>query len=229
MNRSRLLMLAGALAVAVVVVATLVAVGAGKDSKHPVAGASGTSAHAHPFRGVPQNGDTLGDPAAPVSLTVFEDPQCPFCRDWNVNTLPSVIDQFVRPGNVKLVFRGINIIGPNSERGLRAIYAAGKQNKLWNVAAGLYAVQGEERSGWITDALIRQVAVGAGAHPGTVLADASSRAVTAQLTRAAREASADGVRGTPTFILRRPLAEPVQLNATLDPSGFVSALTAALR
>jgi protein-disulfide isomerase len=229
MNRNRLFMLAVALAVAVVVIATLVAVGAGKDSKHSVTAPSGTSAHAHPFRGVPQHGDTLGDPAAPVSLTVFEDPQCPFCRDWNVNTLPSVIDEFVRPGKVKLVFRGINIIGPNSEVGLRAIYAAGQQNKLWNVAAGLYAAQGAENSGWITDALIRQVAAAAGANAGTVLADASMRAVTAQLARAAREADADGVRGTPTFILQRPLAEPVQLSAPLDAAGFGSALTAALR
>ena len=53
----------------------------------------------------------------------------------------------MRPGRLKLVYRGIEIIGPNSQPGLRAIYAAGKQNKLWNLADALYRApgRGEQR------------------------------------------------------------------------------------
>jgi protein-disulfide isomerase len=229
MNRNRLLLLAAAVAAAAIVVGVLIAAGAGKDSKHTVTGAAPTSTHAHPFKGVPQNGATLGSAGAPATLTVYEDPQCPFCRDWNVNTLPSVVADYVRPGKINIVYRGVNIIGPNSEQGLRAIYAAGQQNKLWNLSEGLYEQQGKENSGWITDDVIRQVATGAGANAAKIAAAASSPAVTAQLAAAENEARAIGLQGTPTFILQRPLAPPQQLNAPLDPGGFESVLSSALQ
>jgi protein-disulfide isomerase len=229
MNRNRLLLLAAAVAAAAIVVVVLIVVGAGKHSTSTVTGAGSSSAHAHPFKGVPQRGATLGSADAPATLTVYEDPQCPFCRDWNVNALPSVVADYVRPGKLKIVYRGVNIIGPNSEQGLRAVYAAGRQNKLWNVSEGLYEQQGEENSGWITDEVIRRVATDAGANADKILAAASSPAVTAQLRAAESEARAIGLQGTPTFVLQRPLAPPQQLNAPLDPGGFESVLSSALQ
>jgi protein-disulfide isomerase len=229
MNRNRLLLLAAAVAAAAVVVVVLIAAGAGKDSSKTATGPSASSAHAHPFKGVPQRGATLGNAGAPATLTVYEDPQCPFCRDWNVNALPAVVAGYVRPGKLKIVYRGVNIIGPNSEQGLRAVYAAGRQNKLWNVSEGLYEQQGEENSGWITDEVIRQVSADAGANAGAVLSAAQSPAVTAQLRASESEARAIGLQGTPTFILQRPLSQPVQLNASLDAAGFESALASALK
>lgn len=229
MNRNRLLLLAAAVAAAVIVVVVLIVAGAGKDSSKTATGADPNAAKAHPFKGVPQRGATLGSASAPATLTVYEDPQCPFCRDWNVNALPSVVADYVRPGKLKIVYRGVNIIGPNSEQGLRAVYAAGRQNKLWNVSEGLYAQQGEENSGWITDEVIRQVATDAGADAKAILAAASSSAVTAELQASQDEARAIGLPGTPTFILRKPLSQPVQLNAPLDAPGFASALASALQ
>lgn len=229
MRRNRLLLLAAAASTAAIVAGALIAVGAGGDSKTTVTGASPTSTHAHLFAGVSQHGATLGDPAAPATLTVFEDPQCPFCREWNENALASVVGDFVRPGKLKLVYRGVNIIGPNSEQGLRAIYAAAKQNKLWNVAEALYDRQGEENSGWITSEVVRAAAAAAGASGKAILAASSSAPVTAQLRAAAQEATAIGLQGTPTFIVERPLSQPRQLNAPLDGSGFESALATALR
>ena len=229
MNRNRLLLLGAAVAAAAIVVVVLIVAGAGKDSTKTVTGADPDSAHAHPFKGVPQHGATLGRPGAPATLTVYEDPQCPFCRDWNLNALPAVVADYVRPGKVKLVYRGVNIIGPNSEQGLRAVYAAGRQDKLWNVSEALYAQQGEENSGWITDAVIRQAATDAGANAEKVLAAASSPAVTAELKASRDEAHAIGLPGTPTFVLQRPLSQPVQLNAPLDAPGFESALASALQ
>ena len=39
-----------------------------------------------------------------------------------------------------------------------AIYGAGGQNKLWNMAEALYERQGDENSGWITLPVIRAAA-----------------------------------------------------------------------
>lgn len=217
------------LAVVLIVVAT-------GNSSQPSAstGTSGTnSAPAGPtalFAGIPQQGDTLGRPAAPARMLVFEDPQCPYCQQWTLDTLPTVVDEFVRTGRLTLVYRGIEVIGPNSEKGLRAVFAAGQQHKLWNFSSALYDMQGAENSGWITDAVIRSAAKAAGADGAAILAASSSNEVSAQLAAAGREAQTYQVRGTPTFVLEQPPALPTQLAVTsLEPGPFTAALSVALQ
>jgi protein-disulfide isomerase len=233
MKRNRMLLLAAVAGAAVVVAVVLIAVGARSDSSTTTTVVTATSAGTaeKPFlAGIPQRGDTLGKASAPATLAVFEDPQCPFCREWAIGTLPAVVDDYVRTGRLKLVYRGIQIIGPNSQQGLRAIYAAGRQNKLWNLADALYRRQGAENSGWITDGVIRDAAAAAGANGSAILAAAPGPSITAALAQAAQEAATDGVRGTPTFILQQPpgLPQPLQISA-LDTASFESALEAALQ
>jgi protein-disulfide isomerase len=231
-SRNRLLLLAGAVGVAAVAAVVLIAISTGSDSTKAdsVSTASrSTTAEASFLGGVPQHGDTLGSASAPATLTIYEDPQCPFCRDWALETLPAVVADFVKPGRLKLVYRGIQIIGPNSQAGLRAIYAAGKQNRLWNLTDALYRRQGAENSGWITAAVINEAAASAGANAAAVRAAAPTAAVTGQLREAARRAAADRVQGTPTFVLQRAPALPQQLQVTaLDAATFESALASAL-
>ena len=181
------------------------------------------------FAGIPQHGDTLGKPSAPVSLVVFEDPQCPYCDEWTLDTLPTILTQFVRTGKVKLVYRGLVVISENSVLGVRAIAAAGRQNKLWDMNEALYANQGKENSGWITSNLILALAADLGLDSKKLVADANSKAVTSILTAAAKEATADNVHGTPSFVILNPPAAPKQLNeSSLEPAGFVASLTAAI-
>jgi protein-disulfide isomerase len=231
MQRNRLLLLVAALGAAALVAVVLIVAssgGSGSSTTTTEAAADSPTTKAL-FAGIPQHGDTLGDPGAPASLTVYEDPQCPYCRQWNLNTLPTVLDTFVRPGRVKLVYHGIDIIGPNSVDGLRAIYAAGAQNKLWTYADALYTHQGEENGGWITPAVLRATAAEAGANGDAVVARARSAAVLSALKAAEADAITDKVRGTPTFVLQKQLGARTQVSAPLDPSGFSAALAAALR
>ena len=230
-QRNRLLLLGGAAAAAIVVVVLVIVLassgGGGSSTTTSAATGTGQTSSASLFAGVPQSGDTLGKPSAPT-LFVFEDPQCPFCRDFNVGVLPSVVNDFVRTGRVKLVWRGINIIGPNSNEGLAAIYAAGKQDKLWQMAEAIYHRQGAENSGWITDSVIREAASEAGADPGKVVSAMSSS--TGAMKSAAQQANEIGLRGTPSFYLQRPPGLPQQVTITsLDPAAFSAALAAALQ
>ena len=180
--------------------------------------------------GVPQHGATLGRASAPATIQVFEDPQCPYCQEWTLGTFPTVVRDYVRTGKVKLVYQGVEIIGPNSEPGLRALYAAGRQDKLWNLAEELYTRQGKENSGWITPAAIRSAATAVGADPAAVATASHSTGVTAQLAAAAAAFQAIGAPGTPTFVVERPPAVPQQLQLSgLDPASFAAALDAALQ
>jgi protein-disulfide isomerase len=231
MDRNRLILVAAALGGAALLAVVLILVsGSGSDSATPTTTATTTPPVQGLFAGLPQQGDTVGKAGAPATLVVYEDPQCPYCRNWNVETLPTVIDQYVRTGQLKLVYRGVVIIGQDSVRGLRAIYAAGLQNKLWTFADALYAHQGAENSGWITNAVILQAATEAKADGQAILAAMGSAAVDAELVKAQDQAKADQLQGTPTFIVERPPALAQQLNVPgLDPASFMPSLAAALQ
>jgi protein-disulfide isomerase len=231
MDRNRVILVGAALgAAALLAVVLILASGGNKSSTTTTAATVTTPSVSSLFAGIPQTGDTLGKAAAPATLVVYEDPQCPFCRNWNVESLPTVIDQYVRTGKLNLVYRGVVLIGQESVRGLRAIYAAAQQNKLWTFADALYAHQGAENSGWITDAVILQAAKEAGANGQAILATMGSAAVDADLAKAQAQAKADQLQGTPTFVVQRPPAKAQQLQVPgLDPASFVPSLAAALR
>jgi len=234
-----LLLLGGAIVAAAIVAVVLIAVlpsGSGSGSSDTTTASASTPQDTTPvtasdiLTGIPQHGDTLGQASAPATITIFEDPQCPFCRDWMLQTFGTVVTDYVRTGKVKLVYRGIEIIGPNSEPGLRAIYAAGQQNKLWNMVDAMYRLQGTENSGWITEATVRTAAHAAGANANAILGAMNANSVTAKLNEAARQSQTDKVHGTPAFVVQRPPAQAQMLNLpALDASTFESALDAALQ
>ncbi len=234
MKSRRVLLIAAAVGgAAVLAVALILVASSGSSSKTTTTvstDASGPTSPISLFAGIPQHGDTVGKASAPATMLVFEDPQCPYCQQWNLDTLPSVVDQFVRTGKLKLTYRGIAIIGPNSIKGVRAVFAAGEQDKLWDFSDALYEMQGEENSGWITDDVILSAAKSAGADGAAILAASPSKAVTAQLAQANSEAETYQVRGTPTFVLEQPPGLPQQLNVTSLESGpFTAELQAALQ
>src|SRR5207249_2191796 len=101
--------------------------------------------------GIPQHGNALGSPKAGVTLIEYADLQCPYCGEFARNALPSLIQDYVRTGKVRLVFRGLAFVGPESDAALRASFAAGRQDRLWSFVHLLYTNQGAENSGWVTD------------------------------------------------------------------------------
>ncbi len=206
---------AAAIAAALIVVS---AVGSGDDEAAPatvprtapttVTGSTsaspttlpGAAATAQLFRGIPQRLNQLGDPKAPVTMIEFADLQCPFCRDYAVDALPAIVKEYVRPGKVRLVFGGIAFLGPDSETALRAVYAAGLQNRLWNFADLLYRNQGPENSGWVTDGLLRAVGESIpGLDLGALMAARQSQEVDAAIAAMQQQARNARVDSTPTF------------------------------
>jgi protein-disulfide isomerase len=246
-HRTRLLIVGGVVLGAALVAGLVIAFATGSGSGSGSGTGDTTTAAAAPpatgqttqpspggpvsvLAGVPQRGDTLGNEDAPATMYVYEDPQCPYCKEWALGTFPTVVRKYVRTGRLKLVYQGVEIIGPNSVPALRALYAAGGQNRLWNLAEELYERQGDENSGWVTDALLRSAAAAVGVDATKMLADAESPAVTKRLAQAARDFQAAGVPGTPAFVVQRALSVPVALQLSgLDPASFEAALDPALQ
>ena len=107
--------------------------------------------------GIPQNGTVLGKSGATVRMLQFEDLQCPICKRYTDDAFPAIVNEYVRTGRIKIDFRGLAFLGPDSLKALKIAMAAGLQNKLWQVVGLFYANQGAENSGWVTDSLIDQI------------------------------------------------------------------------
>ena len=152
--------------------------------------------------GIPQHGNVLGSPNAPVRLIEYADPQCPYCAMYALTVLPALIRDYVRPGKVQLVFRGLEFLGPDSNTALRTATAAGAQNRFWNVIDLLYRNQGSENA-WVNDELLRAIVTGAGANANRAFAARDSSAVASTIGRWSTLAQTDGVSGVPTFFYGR--------------------------
>jgi len=232
----RFLLLVAAVVVAALVVGSVVAIGAGRGdsasatttrAKSPAAAASSPASAV--LAGVPQDGLTLGKPTAPATLLEFVDPQCPYCARWSEATFPVVVRRFVKTGRLRLELRGLHFLGPDSETALRAVLAAAQQNKAWNMLDELYARQGAENSGWVTDAVLEEAATAAGVDVAKMRAAHDSPRVTAQVLEADAAASTLGVPGTPSFALARPPATPQLLTIpSLEPADFAASLESDL-
>ena len=180
--------------------------------------------------GIPQQGAVLGRKDAPVTLVEFADLQCPYCAQWSAMAFDDIVRDYVRPGKVRLVFGGLDFLGPDSERGLRFALAAGRQDRLWNVVHLLYANQGAENSGWLNDDLLRRVgAATPGLQADQAFDDASSRAVSDEVAAIQDQASALGIQGTPSFAAGRTGGRlaPAQIS-TLDADGLRPTLDSLL-
>jgi protein-disulfide isomerase len=83
------------------------------------------------FGGVPQEGDRLGSNDAPVTIQVFNDLQCASCRDDFLKTIPGLMEPYVRPGDVKLLYRHYSNAETAQELGFYGAEAAAEQGYGW--------------------------------------------------------------------------------------------------
>ena len=177
------------------------------------------------FAGLTERNGVLGDPDAPVMLTEYVDLQCPVCARAAATTLPAVVNDYVRTGQVKLAARTLHFLGPDSVRAARVAAGAERQGKLWPFLDAFYARQGTENSGYATEAMLRDTLRAAGADPDAALAAADGEFATRRLDRANADAQRMGVQATPTLTVRVGDGPERPLDANpLDPASVAGAL-----
>jgi protein-disulfide isomerase len=236
-RRRRLMTVGGVLAVAAVVVVVAILVSGGGDNASDRPQAAQTSSGAIPgqkesaemLAGIPQKGIYLGKADAPVRLVEFADLQCPICREYSLQSLPQLVQDYVRTGKVRMEFRNLSFLGPDSITAGRAAAAAAKQNKLWNFADVLYYNQGEENSGYVTQDFIDRINKAAGVDSAEADAFAKSDASQEPLGAANTLANQFGVNATPTILVGKRGGElkAVDADAT-DVAAYKSAIDGVL-
>jgi len=197
--KSRISILLGLLLVAAIVVVIAIAVSSGGDSKK-----SNSTVKPSPIAlaGIPQSGIMLGKPDAPALITEFADPQCPYCRDFELNEMPRVVREAIRTGRARFELRVLTFLGPDSVKAGRIFGAAALQNKLYNVSSEFYANQGEENTGYVTDQWLQKTLGDIkGFDLNKALDQAGGPQITAQLGEAKTLASRYAVDSTPTLLV----------------------------
>lgn len=89
------------------------------------------------------NGNSVGEPDAPVVLTEYADFQCPFCIRHAVENEGMIIEEFVETGKVRFEYKHYPILGADSVRGAQATQCAARQNRFWDFQNRLLLIQAE--------------------------------------------------------------------------------------
>jgi protein-disulfide isomerase len=232
--------LVGVLVVAGAAVGIALAVGGGGSSSPGTARSVGSLTNALPeadlvqreFAGIPQQGLVLGSPKASATLIEYIDLQCPFCRDFETQVLPSIVKEFVRTGKLKIVARPVHFIGPDSLPARNAAIAAGYQGRAFNFMQVIYLNQQPENTGWLNHDFIEHAAASVpGMDVRRVLDEQSSSAVKAAGAAVDAQANAAQLIGTPTIFLGRTGSKPkgVSSSVTFDVAKLAAAIRSQLR
>ena len=210
-NRNMVIAAGGAALVIVALVAASLLLRGGDESDSATPTTTTPSSPSTLLDGIPQERAVLGAEDATVTLIQFEDLQCPICKRYQEEGFPGIVEEYVRPGKVKIRFVGLAFIGPDSEKALLYTLAAGEQGKLWQFADGLYANQGKENSGWVTDELLQELADDFDLDWEKLKTDADGAVTLQQANSMATEAEQRGVPGTPWFYVQVGDGQPYEV------------------
>lgn len=154
----------------------------------------GFTTEGYPYRG---NAD------APVTVYEYSDYQCPFCQRHVLQTEPALTSSFVRPGQVKFVFRDfpLDSLHPNATPASIAANCVMEQGAVpfWHMHDLLFRTQDE----WANlpdpaDVFVR-LAGEAGADAALYTTCLSDSAIADRVKASLAEGEALGFTGTPSF------------------------------
>jgi protein-disulfide isomerase len=151
------------------------------------------------------DGYALGSPDAPVTVEVWADFQCPYCQAFTFSVEPRIVDAYVVPGRVRLVYRDMAFLGEESRWATVAASLAADQGLFWPYHDHLFAnLYGENVGSYALDRLVeigRRVGLDMDAFVAGLQVE-PARARYAELEAGWREdASRLGIRGTPSVVV----------------------------
>ncbi len=200
--------------VAVALVAALFLVSTGGDPSTSEVEASYPAGYAPP---------AIGSESAPVEMVMWGDFQCPFCRRFELTTLPDLIERYVDTGQVRFVWRNFENYGPESHDAAVAAYCAGEQDKFWDYHQTLYENQRGVNTGVFTKGNLQRFADQHGLEAAPFTTCIEGLGYDAVISADKKLGRSEGVNATPTFFINGEMIVGAQPTET-----FVGLIEAAL-
>jgi protein-disulfide isomerase len=122
---------------------------------------SATEPEVAPSGHTTQGGVLVGDPKASIGMVLFEDPQCPYCREFEEVNGP-LITAALDAGVLAVEYRMRCFLGPESVRADNALALAAEAGRFDELRRALFAAQPPEGTGGFTTDDLLQLAAQVG-------------------------------------------------------------------
>ncbi|WP_458188409.1 DsbA family protein [Haladaptatus sp. NG-WS-4] len=157
-----------------------------------------------------QGNPVIGSLDAPLDIYYWSDYQCPFCEKFERETLPKLIENYVRPGKVRIVVLELPYIGSASNTAARMAKCVWRQVrtenpdafKRWHAA--VFDEQGKENSGWASKRNLLDVTrsvKGVDADAVDSCLQNRTKTIKSSIDEDVSAANESDIHGTPGFII----------------------------
>ncbi len=148
-------------------------------------------------------GQSFGNPKAPILIELYADFECPGCKSFHLDFLPSLMRDYVDTGNAYLILHDLSFHLHSNEATGYAL-AAARIGRYKEVADALYMHQAEwSANGKVWDTV---AAVLSPADQKKVAALAKDPGVLAEV-KAETEAGKNRIKSTPTMLVTHAMKE----------------------
>jgi len=149
-------------------------------------------------------GKSVGNPAAPLRMDLYDDFTCPHCKMLHDQILPRIMADYVTPGKAYLVFHEFTLTGPGHEHSKTAsLYAAAgaHMGKYQQVADALFQTQ----SSWAVSGKVWEAVSPAltPAEQKKIQVLVKDPAIAAEVQKDYDQAVAARIERTPTLLMTR--------------------------
>ncbi|NJD29252.1 MAG: hypothetical protein FIA92_13270 [Chloroflexi bacterium] len=150
------------------------------------------------------NGEVVGSPDAPVVMEVYSDFQCPACKLFVTDQLSGLVNEFVKPGLLRIEARDVAFLTRGSDESLRLAVGAAcaaEQDRYWQFHDIAFYNQGRENQGDHDAAFIARVADAAGVDRAAWDTCIARSDVAAEIQSQTNGATSAGISSTPTLVV----------------------------
>ena len=110
------------------------------------------------FGGVEQDGNRIGNPDAPVTISIFNDLQCIPCAPYEIHTIDPLVAEYARGDAVNLEFHHLSLGGAETTLAAHAAVAAGNQGREWQYIDLFFRNQATVVSSRVTNEFLANIA-----------------------------------------------------------------------
>lgn len=158
--------------------------------------------------GLTEEGDpVMGSPDAPVTIIDYSDYQCPHCASFSKNTLPQIVKNYVKAGQVRYIHKDMAILGEESQWAAQAAHCAADQGHFWEYHELLFEKQSGENQAAFSRDNLKQYAADLGLDMTSFNQCLDQNEYADRVVKETQQGKQRGVKGTPSFFVNNEFVE----------------------
>lgn len=140
----------------------------------------------------------LGDEKAPLTIVMFSDYECPYCKRFHDEVLPRLKEEYIEKGIVRLIHKDLPLpFHSTADPAARAARCSADNKEYWKVYSALFRDQG-----CLSCLGPSQIIQNVSTNNKSKLEDCiKSKRISLAIASNASEAALNNIKATPTFII----------------------------